>query len=109
MSENEGARPAVGPRAAWRVLRTRDFGPYFLGSALSSSGTWFHGLAASLLIYRLTGSELLLGVLNFSQFAAILVLSPWAGAAADRFDRRRLLIVVAVAASTLSGALAVCA
>jgi len=109
MSVTEETRPPVGPRAAWRVLRTRAFGPYFVGSALSSSGTWFHGLAASLLVYRLTGSELLLGVLNFSQFAAILVLSPWAGAAADRFDRRRLLIVVELAAAVLSAALAVCA
>jgi MFS family permease len=109
MSSSEEARPPVGPRAAWRVLRTRDFGPYFVGNATSASGTWFHSLAASLLVYRLTGSELLLGVLNFSQFAAILVLSPWAGAAADRFDRRRLLIVVEAAAAVLSAALAVCA
>jgi MFS family permease len=100
---------AVGPRAAWRVLRSRDFGPYFVGNAASASGTWFHNLAASLLVYRLTGSELLLGVLNFSQFAAILLLSPWAGAAADRFDRRRLLIVVELAATVLSAGLAVCA
>ena len=109
MSTSDDGRPPVGPRAAWQVLRTRDFGPYFVGSALSSSGTWFHTLAASLLVYRLTGSELLLGVLNFSQFAAILVLSPWAGAAADRFDRRRLLIVVEIAAAVLSAALAACA
>ena len=109
MTTSGESRPPVGPRAAWQVLRTRDFGPYFVGSALSSSGTWFHPLAASLLVYRLTGSELLLGVLNFSQFAAILVLSPWAGAAADRFDRRRLLIVVEIAAAVLSAALAACA
>ena len=103
------SEPSVGPRAAWRVLRTRDFGPYFVGNAASASGAWFHNLAASLLVYRLTGSELLLGVLNFSQFAAILLLSPWAGAAADRFDRRRLLIVVELAATALSAALAACA
>lgn len=99
----------MGPRAAWRVVRSRDFGPYFVGNAASASGMWFHNLAASLLVYRLTGSELLLGVLNFSQFAAILLLSPWAGAAADRFDRRRLLIVVELAATALSAGLAVCA
>jgi len=100
---------AVGPRAAWHVLSSRDFGPYFWGNAASASGSWFHNLAASLLVYRLTGSELLLGVLNFSQFAAILLLSPWAGAAADRFDRRRLLIAVEVAATLLSTTLAVLA
>lgn len=103
------SQPTVGPRAAWRVLRTRDFGPYFVGNALSSSGTWFHSLAAALLIYRLTGSEFLLGVLAFSQFGAILVLSPWAGALADRFDRRRLLIGVELAAVALSALLALLA
>jgi hypothetical protein len=46
-----------------------------------------------LLVYRLTHSPFLLGVLNFSQFLPILVLAPWAGALADRFDRRRLLLV----------------
>ena len=100
---------AVGPAAAWRVLRTRDFGPYFVGNALSASGTWFHSLAAALLVYRLTGSEFLLGVLAFSQFGAILALSPWAGAAADRFDRRRLLLVAEAAAFALSATLALLA
>jgi MFS family permease len=102
-------RQEVGPRAAWRVLTLRNFGPYFWGNAISSSGSWFHNLAAALLVYRLTGSELLLGVLSFSQFAAILLLSPWAGAAADRFDRRQLLIVSEVAAAVLSATLAVLA
>ena len=83
----------AGPRAVWRIIRRRDFGPYFLGNALSASGTWFQNLAAALLIYRLTHSALLLGVLNFSQFIPILVLTPWAGSLADRLDRRKLLLV----------------
>src|SRR6266581_6780376 len=66
---------AAGPRAVWRIVRRRDFGPYFFGNALSASGTWFQNLAAALLIYRLTHSALLLGVLNFSQFIPILVLT----------------------------------
>ncbi|HZG34517.1 MAG TPA: MFS transporter [Gaiellaceae bacterium] len=109
MGEEREARAATGPRAAWQVLRRRDFGPYFVGNALSASGTWFHSLAAALLVYRLTGSEFLLGVLAFSQFGAIVVLSPWAGAAADRFDRRRLLLVVQLAAVLLSAGLALLA
>jgi predicted MFS family arabinose efflux permease len=94
--------PAVGPRAAWRVLRRRDFGLYFLGNSASAAGGWFHNLAAAILIYRLTGSELLLGVLSFSQFAWVLVLAPWAGALADRFDRRLVLLWAEVAATALS-------
>src|SRR5215210_8877865 len=96
---------AVGPAAAFALLRRRSFGPYFFGNALSASGTWFQNLAAALLIYRQTHSELLLGVLNFTQFLPILVLAPWAGGAADRFNRRTLLLVTQAVAIALSGAL----
>jgi MFS family permease len=102
-------RPVAGPRAAWGLVRRRDFGPYFLGNALSASGTWFQNLAAALLIYRLTHSALLLGLLNFSQFIPILVLTPWAGAVADRVDRRRLLLVFQTVAVGLAGGLALLA
>ena len=96
----------AGPRAVWRIVRRRDFGPYFLGNALSASGTWFQNLAAALLIYRLTHSALLLGVLNFSQFIPILVLTPWAGGLADRVDRRKLLLVSQSLAVVLAAGLA---
>jgi MFS family permease len=96
----------AGPRAVWRIVRRRDFGPYFLGNALSASGTWFQNLAAALLIYRLTHSALLLGVLNFSQFIPILALTPWAGSLADRLDRRKLLFAFQSLAVLLAGGLA---
>jgi MFS family permease len=96
----------VGPAAAWRVIRSRNFGPYFVGNATSASGTWFQNLAASILVYRLTHSAFLLGVLNFSQFIPVLVLSPWAGSLADRVDRRILLLVTQVVAAVLSAVLA---
>ena len=103
------APPATGPRAALRVATRRNFAPYFLGNALSASGTWFQNLAASLLVFRLTHSPFLLGVLSFSQFVPVLALAPWAGAAADRFDRRRLLLVTQSIAVALSAALGVLA
>ena len=98
-----------GPREALRVATQRNFGPYFLGNAFSASGTWFQNLAASLLVFRLTHSPFLLGVLAFSQFIPVLVLAPWTGAAADRFDRKHLLLVsqsIAVVLSATLGALA---
>lgn len=85
---------SVGPREAARLIASRDFGPYFVGNALSASGTWFHTLAAGILIFRLTGSELLLGVLGFAQFIPVLLLAPWAGNAADRLDRPRLVLAI---------------
>src|SRR5881409_3968064 len=107
----EEAQPErlTGPREALRVATQRNFGPYFLGNALSASGTWFQNLAASLLVFRLTGSAFLLGVLAFAQFIPVLVLAPWTGAAADRFDRKQLLLVtqsIAVVLSATLGALA---
>jgi MFS family permease len=105
-SEPEAPRPPAGPRAALRLIRSRQFGPYFVGNAASASGTWFQNLAAQLLVYRLTHSPFLLGVLNFCNFVPVLVLAPWAGSAADRFDRRRLLIATQVAATALGATLA---
>jgi MFS family permease len=96
----------TGPREALRLIGSRNFGPYFVGNALSASGTWFQNLAAALLVYRLTHSAFLLGVLNFSNFIAVLVLAPWAGSAADRLDQRRLLVVTQLVATTLSATLA---
>ncbi len=100
------AREATGPGAALRLIGDRNFGPYFLGNAASASGTWFQNLAAALLVYRLTHSAFLLGVLSFSNFIPVLLLAPWSGSAADRFDRRWLLIGSQLFATASSGALA---
>jgi MFS family permease len=58
-------------------------------------------------VYRLTHSPLLVGVVNFAQFAAVFVLAPWAGPAADRYDRRRLLVTTQVGAIAVTALLAV--
>jgi MFS family permease len=99
--------PATGPAAAVRLITHRNFGPYFVGNASSASGTWFQNLAASLYVYRHTHhSPFLLGVLQFATFIPVLVLAPWAGSAADRFDRRQLVLVTQVVATFLGALLA---
>jgi MFS family permease len=105
----ERPSPAAGPRVALRLIWSRRLGPYFFGNALSATGTWFQNLAAALLVYRLTHSAFLLGVLNFCNFIPILVLAPWAGAVADRFDRRRVVVGSQLVSTVLSGSLAVIA
>ena len=97
---------AAGGSGAVRILRSRNFGPYFVGNAASASGTWFQNLAASILVYRLTHSPFLLGVLNFCQFMPVLLLAPWAGTLADRVDRRKLVFATQLASAALSAALA---
>jgi MFS family permease len=102
-------RAPVGPSAALRLIGNRNFGPYFVGNASSATGTWFQNLAASLFVYRHTHSPFLLGVLQFATFVPILLLAPWAGSAADRFDRRKLVLASQLAATSLSAGLAVLA
>jgi len=103
----EVERPrATGPAAALRLIGDRNFGPYFLGNASSASGTWFQNLAASLFVYRHTHSPFLLGVLQFTNFVPVLLLAPWAGSVADRFDRRRVVLLSQLAATSLSAVLA---
>jgi MFS family permease len=96
-------------RSAARILADRNFAPLFVGNLLSNCGTWVQNIALVLLVYRLTGSTLAVGLVNFAQFAGIVLLAPWTGSAADRFDRRRLLIVSQLAALLITGALAVVA
>lgn len=96
----------TGVRGRLAVIATRDFGPYFVGNTLSNAGTWFQALAQGILVYRLTGSEVLLGVVGFSQFIAVLVLAPWTGAAADRFDRRKLMQLMQVISFGISSVMA---
>jgi MFS family permease len=95
--------------SAWRVLATRNFLPYFVGNLLSNCGTWFQNIAQALLVFRLTGSPLLVGVVNFAQFAGVLILAPWAGNAADRFDRRKLLVRTQLLSAAATGGLALLA
>jgi MFS family permease len=97
---------ATGPAAALRLIGDRNFGPYFVGNASSASGTWFQNLAASLFVYRHTHSPFLLGVLQFTNFVPVLLLAPWAGSVADRFDRRRVVLLSQLAATSLSAVLA---
>jgi len=84
------------------ALRLRNFWPYFVGNLFSNCGTWLQNIAQAILIYRLTGSTFLVGVANFAQFISAFVLTPWAGSAADRFDRRRLILVTQVCATAVS-------
>jgi MFS family permease len=97
---------AAGPAAALGLIRHRNFGPYFVGNAASATGTWFQNLAASLFVYEATHSPFLLGVLQFGNFVPVLLLAPWGGSAADRFDRKRLLLATQLVATAVSGTLA---
>lgn len=78
---------------ALRAFRHRSYRQYFTGQSVSLIGTWVQQIALSWLVYRLTGSALLLGITGFTGQIAILFLAPFGGIWADRFDRCKTLIV----------------
>jgi len=80
-------------RHTLRALRHRNYRLFFCGQTLSIIGNWVQQIAMAWLVYRLTGSAWLLGVTGFAGQIAILVLSPFGGLWADRFDRYRLLLL----------------
>src|SRR6202140_1002187 len=85
------ARPGRAS-GTFRALRHRNFQLFFSGQIISLVGTWMQTVAQAWLIYRLTGSAALLGVLGFVGQIPILLLSPLAGLVADRWPRRRVVI-----------------
>lgn len=76
-----------------RALHSRNYRLFVFGQGISLVGTWMQQVAMSWLVYRLTGSPLLLGVVGFTSQIPILLLAPVAGVLADRWNRRRLLLI----------------
>src|SRR6202162_3438317 len=77
---------------AWRALRHRNFRLFFTGQSISLIGTWMTRVATSWLVYRLTGSALLLGVVSFAGQIPTFLLAPFAGVLVDRLNRRKMLV-----------------
>jgi MFS family permease len=92
-----------------RAFGHRNFRLFFYGQSLGIIGYWVQQIAMSWLVYRLTGSALLLGATAFAGQIAVLVLAPFGGLWADRVDRRKLLIVTQAAAAAPAFALALLA
>ena len=91
---------------AWRALRHRNFRLYFVGQGTSLMGTWMTRLATSWLVYRLTHSALLLGVVSFAGQIITFLLGPLAGVWVERLNRRKLLVWTQAAAAVQSSAMA---
>jgi MFS family permease len=81
-----------------RALRHRNFRLFFYGQSISLTGTWMQNIALSWLVYRMTDSVFLLGIVGFSSQIAGFVLTPFAGVIADRHHRQKLLIATQFAA-----------
>src|SRR5690242_2177745 len=89
-----------------RALRHRNYRLFFSGQSVSLVGTWITRVATSWLVYRLTGSELLLGIVSFCGQIPTLLLTPFAGVIVDRGDRQRILLWTQILSLVQSVALA---
>jgi MFS family permease len=74
-------------------LRNRNFRLFFIGQSISNTGNWLTNVALTLLVLKLTKSGFAVGLSAACQYGPILFLSPWAGAIADRSDKRRALLL----------------
>jgi len=90
----------------FRALRHRNFRLFFTGQTISLMGTWMTRLATSWLVYHLTGSAFLLGVVGFAGQIPTFLLAPVAGVWVDRLNRRNVLLVTQFLALLQSFALA---
>jgi MFS family permease len=115
-STEEVSNDPAGLARIFRALRYRNYRLFFIGQGISLIGTWMQQVAMSWLVYSLTNSAFLLGLVAFSGLSCTFILTPFAGVLVDRMNRHRILVVtqtlamlqaLTLAAVVLSGSAAV--
>ncbi len=101
-----GGPPAGRVAATLRALRHRNFQLFFSGQLISLIGTWMQSVAQSWLVYRLTGSALLLGSVGFASQIPVFLVAPLGGIVADRYNRHRVVIGTQIGSMILAFVLA---
>ena len=102
--------PAILPtrlRVTMRALQHRNFRLFIVGQGITMIGAWVQMVAQAWLVYRLSQSSVMLGVVSFASLIPFLVLAPVAGVVCDRVDRRKLLLLVRFLAMFQAALLAV--
>src|SRR5580698_3740952 len=88
--------------ATLRALRHRNFQLFFSGQLISLIGTWMQTVAQAWLVYRLTGSSLLLGSVGFASQFPVFLVAPFGGIVADHYNRQRVVITTQVCSMILA-------
>jgi MFS family permease len=88
--------------ATLRALRHRNFQLFFGGQLISLIGTWMQSIAEAWLVYRLTGSSVLLGTISFANQIPVFLVAPLGGIVADRWSRRKIVIGTQAASMLLA-------
>ncbi|MFA5099392.1 MAG: MFS transporter [Candidatus Omnitrophota bacterium] len=106
----------LGLAVVFRALRYRNFRLYFVGQNISLIGTWMQNVAIGWLVYRLTHSAAMLGIVGFASQIPSFVITPFSGVYADRWNKYRVIFVcqvlamiqaLVIAILTLSGRIAI--
>ncbi len=92
--------------ATIRALKHRNFQLFFSGQLISLIGTWMQSVAQAWLVYRLSGSALLLGSVGFASQFPVFLVAPLGGIVADRYNRQKVVIGTQVASMILAAILA---
>lgn len=82
-----------GLKTTFRALNHKNYKIYFFGQITSQIGSWMQQVALGWLVYRITGSAILLGTVAFASQIPSFILSPLAGITADRYNRYKILII----------------
>ena len=114
MAEADTTGPAAAARltdrsrfhGTIRSLKHRNFQLFFSGQLISLIGTWMQNVAQAWLVYKMTNSSLLLGVVSFAGQIPVFPLAPLAGIVADRWNRRHVVIATQTASMILAFAFA---
>ena len=102
------AEPEVPEKVAtFAALRVRNYRLFFIGQGISNTGTWMQRIAQDWLVLQLTNSPLAVGITTALQFLPMLLLGLWGGLIADRFPKRRLLLITQTSMGLLATVLTV--
>jgi MFS family permease len=105
-SDGGGTPSGIRLPVTLRALRHRNFQLFFGGQLISLTGTWMQNVAQAWLVYRLTGSALLLGSVTFAGQIPVFLTSPLGGIVADRYKRQKVVIATQTASMILAFAFA---
>lgn len=85
--------PASYIKDTFSSLGVRNYRLYFLGQAISVSGTFMQAVAQAWLVLKITNSGTALGLITALQYLPVLIFGPWGGVVADRYNKRKLLLL----------------
>src|SRR6188508_1705616 len=100
------ATGGISFRKTFSALKHRNFRLFFTGQLISFTGTWMTTTAQGWLVYQLTGSKALLGLVAAASSAPMLFFATWGGWVADRYPKRSVIVVTQICSMILSLAMA---